>query len=164
VQDACSIHINTKKLKQYGRQHDALVAKEQQMIDKEESLRQSNRELKETIQRLEASLKKLQEDHQDVAKQVITSKVDLARLDTANSELRNQNSVLRRQLDSLPSEIEARWKSQFDTLCKENADLVQRNSTLEDSLTVIAYIFLLYLYSISSLIQLLCYRLRKGWS
>jgi septal ring factor EnvC (AmiA/AmiB activator) len=136
VQDACAIHINPKKLKRYGRQHDALIAKEQQLNEKEESLRQSNRELVDAIQRLETSLKKLQEEHQDVAAQVITSKVDLARLDSNNSELRRQNSILRRQLEELPTHIEARWKSQFDALCADNADLVQRNSALEDTLTV----------------------------
>ncbi|KAG2178233.1 hypothetical protein INT43_003486 [Umbelopsis isabellina] len=135
VYDACSISLNQKKLKQYAKQHDVLMVKEQQMFDKQETLRQSNRELMETVQRLEKSIMKLQQDHEEVASQVITSKIDLARMDSENSELRNQNSILRRQLDELPAEIEGKWTVQFDTLCEKNAGLVQKNSALEDKLT-----------------------------
>lgn len=120
------------------------MVKEQQMFDKQESLRQSNRELMETVQRLEKSIKKLQQDHEEVASQVITSKIDLARMDSENSALRNQNSILRRQLDELPAEVEGKWKVQFDTLCEKNAGLVQKNSALEDKLTVRT---VLYCYS-----------------
>ncbi|KAI8580220.1 hypothetical protein K450DRAFT_174028 [Umbelopsis ramanniana AG] len=134
VQDACAISINPRKLKQYGRQHDTLIVKEQQMNEREESLRQSNREMMETIKRLEISLQKLQEEHQHVAAQVITSKVELAQLDASNSELRKTNAELRRQIDTLPAEIESQWRTEFDELCQQNSDLVQKNSALEDSL------------------------------
>ncbi|KAI9281228.1 rab-GTPase-TBC domain-containing protein [Umbelopsis sp. AD052] len=134
VHDACAISINPRKLKQYGRQHDTLIVKEQQMNEREEALRQSNREMMETIKRLEISLQKLQEEHEHVAAQVITSKVELAQLDSNNSELRKTNAELRRQIDALPAEIESRWKTEFDDLCKQNSDLAQKNSALEDSL------------------------------
>lgn len=115
------------------------------MNEKEESLRQSNREMMETIKRLEMSLKKLQEEHEDVAAQVITSKVELAQLDASNSELRKTNAELRRQMDTLPTEIESKWRSEFDDLCQQNSDLVQKNSALEDSLTVGGLVYDWYL-------------------
>lgn len=110
------------------------AARAQSEAEAIESLRKQNKALTETIRVLESNLADLNKEHALVAKELIDSKMDIARINDENDALRQQSQDLKRALETLPAEIEARVKEEMEILVTKNAALVQRNSALEDQM------------------------------
>ncbi|KAI8985394.1 hypothetical protein BDB01DRAFT_83754 [Pilobolus umbonatus] len=88
----------------------------------------------ESIQMMETDYIDLNNKHNDVAAELITAKMDIARIHDENEGLRQQANELKKVLETLPSEVETRVKEEMEILYTKNAALVERNSALEDQL------------------------------
>lgn len=76
----------------------------------------------------------LNKDHTTLAAELISAKMDIARIHDENEHLRQQTHDLKKKLETLPGEVEARIKEEMEILYTKNAALVERNSALEDQL------------------------------
>ncbi|KAI8885672.1 RabGAP/TBC [Backusella circina FSU 941] len=82
----------------------------------------------------ESNYSELSKEHTDIAKELITAKMNIARINDENEVLRQQSIDLKKALETLPVEVEARVKEEMEILYTKNAALVERNSSLEDQL------------------------------
>lgn len=69
-----------------------------------------------------------------LAAELITVKMDIARIHDENELFRQQTNDLKKTLETLPAEVETRVKEEMEILYTKNAALVERNSALEDQL------------------------------
>lgn len=88
----------------------------------------------DSIKQMDSSYSELNKEHTAVASELITAKMDIARIHDENEALRQQSNDLKKALEILPGEVEARVKEEMEILYTKNAALVERNSALEDQL------------------------------
>lgn len=97
-------------------------------------MKRQNKALSETVRHLKSNLSDLNKEHSQMAKELIESKMEIARIHDENDALRQKSFDLKRALERLPSEVEARLKDEMEVLSTKNAALVQRNAKLEEQL------------------------------
>lgn len=88
----------------------------------------------DSIKLLDTDYSDLNREHNELATELITAKMDIARIHDENELLRQQSNDLKKTLETLPAEVETRVKEEMEILYTKNAALVERNSALEDQL------------------------------
>ncbi|KAF9578801.1 GTPase-activating protein [Lunasporangiospora selenospora] len=134
IRDAYSVKVTPKKLQQYAQKYNALVQKQQAELAAEESLRESNRQLSMHVRRLEGSLHTLNKEHVDLARELISRKVEMAQLQDQNDVLTQKSCDLTKIVDSQAKEVEDRLRGEIDGVLARNVELVKKNELLEDQL------------------------------
>ncbi|KAI8388213.1 rab-GTPase-TBC domain-containing protein [Radiomyces spectabilis] len=134
IHDAYQIQIVRKRLDRLAKEYQVEAARANTEAEAIETLRRQNKALSETVRHLEQTMENLNKEHALVASQLIASKMDIARTNDENDALRQQANDLKRALETLPGEVEARVKEEMEILCTKNGALVQRNAALEDQL------------------------------
>ncbi|KAI9251926.1 rab-GTPase-TBC domain-containing protein [Phascolomyces articulosus] len=134
IRDAYLIKIAPKRFNRLAKEYRVEAARAHNEAEAIETLKKQNKALTETIRNLEGNLTDLSKEHAQVANELIESKMDIARINDENDALRQQSQDLKRALETLPEEIEARVKEEMEILVTKNAALVQRNSALEDQM------------------------------
>ncbi|KAF7721125.1 GTPase-activating protein [Apophysomyces ossiformis] len=134
VRDAYSFTITQRQLSRLSKQYATVASREAKIQSQESSLRQENMELSKNVRRLEKSYKTLQTEHQEMTKQLIESKIILARTDSDNQQLRWEINQVRLQIERVQqnSVISDVLKKQFDEAVRKNAELIEHNGILED--------------------------------
>ncbi|KAF9127800.1 GTPase-activating protein [Mortierella sp. 14UC] len=132
VKDAYNIKVTPKKLAQYAQKYQAMIQRQQAELAAEESLRESNRQLSMHVRRLEGSLHTLNKEHVDLAKELISRKVEMAQLQDQNDVLLQKVSDLTRMVDAQGKEVEDRYKDEIQAVMEKNIELVKKNEQVED--------------------------------
>ncbi|KAG1469373.1 hypothetical protein G6F56_003293 [Rhizopus delemar] len=135
VHDAFQIHIATKRLDRLAKDYQIETSKATNEAEIIESLKKQNKKLQDSIRQVDQEYTELNQDHTTLASELITAKMDIVRIHNENEILRQQTNELKKTLDNLPAEVEARVKEEMEILYTKNAALVERNSALEDQLT-----------------------------
>lgn len=99
-----------------------------------EALKRQNKSLADSIKQMDSNYSELNKEHTQVASELITAKMDIARIHDENEALHQQSNDLKKALETLPGEVETRVKEEMEILYTKNAALVERNSALEDQL------------------------------
>ncbi|KAF7722645.1 GTPase-activating protein [Apophysomyces ossiformis] len=137
VADACVLEIPSRRLTQLEKEHKTHMEKEAADARLLDELQKTNVTLRKRAAELESSHQTLKTEQIDVQQQLRESQHDLSHVQDENSSLRTLVDSLRDEVQALPSKIEAECRGQFDSLCTENASLVEKNSILEDRLAQI---------------------------
>ncbi|OAD80788.1 hypothetical protein PHYBLDRAFT_98138, partial [Phycomyces blakesleeanus NRRL 1555(-)] len=88
VHDAYGFNITARQLEKISKKYAVESAKEAKLHSPEDQLRRQNAELAEKLRRMEHSFNILQDEHQDVAHQLISVKMEMAQMNDENQELR----------------------------------------------------------------------------
>lgn len=99
-----------------------------------EELQKSNSILKKKFETLEQKTNTLKQEQSDVHGQLNQTLSHLSTLKEENTTLVTVVQSLEALVKSVPEEIEAKTKDQFEGYCEENAALIGKNSSLEDQL------------------------------
>ncbi|KAI8063553.1 eukaryotic and archaeal DNA primase, large subunit-domain-containing protein [Gongronella butleri] len=134
VQDAFAFELAPKELEKLAKQHRRKAAKEAKFQSKEDHWRQQNHELTQRVRHLERAHQQLETDHGTLAKEVIESKMAMARASEANHALKRELATLKQTMDSRRNELFQRRQHEFDAVAQENTALVQRHALLQDQL------------------------------
>lgn len=134
IRDAYKFKIPPKRFARLAKEYRLEAARVQNEAQIIENLKKQKKSLSETIRNLETNLKDINKEYALVANELIQSKMEVARIHDENDALRQQSQDLKRALETLPAEIEARVKEEMEILVTKNAALVQRNSALEDQM------------------------------
>ncbi|KAG0300138.1 GTPase-activating protein [Dissophora globulifera] len=132
VQDAYNVKVTPKKLAQYAQKYNTMLQRQQAELAAEDSLRESNRQLSMHVRRLEGSLYTLNKEHVDLAKELITRKVEMANLQNQNDVLSQKVSDLTRIVDSQAKEVEDRLRAEIQSVMEKNVELIRQNEQVED--------------------------------
>ncbi|KAG0349253.1 GTPase-activating protein [Podila humilis] len=134
IRDAYDVKITPKKLSQYTQKYNALVQKQQAEVAAEESLRESNRQLSGHVRRLEGALHTLNKEHVDLAKELISRKMEMALLQDKNDVLSQKVLDLTKIVDAQAKEVEARYENDMKTIRDELETTHKKNKHLEEQM------------------------------
>lgn len=134
IRDAYEVKVTPKKLQQYAQKYQALLQKQQAELAAEENLRESNRLLSTQVRTLEGSLHQLNKEHVDLAKELITRKMEMAQLSDRNDVLEQKVSDLTKIVDSQGKEVEEQYKGEIEDVLRKNMEIQKKNEQLEDQL------------------------------
>lgn len=134
VKDAFQIHIVSKRLDRLAKDYQVESARANNEAEAIEALKRQNKALADSIKKMDMEYSELNKEHTEVATELITAKMDIARIHDENEALRQQSNDLKKALETLPAEVETRVKEEMEILYTKNAALVERNSALEDQL------------------------------
>ncbi|KAG0322061.1 GTPase-activating protein [Podila horticola] len=134
IQDAYDVKVTPKKLSQYAQKYQAMIQKQQAEQAAEESLKESNRQLSDHVRRLEGSMHTLNKEHIDLAKELITRKMDMAQLQDQNDVLTQKVTDLTKIVDSQAKEVEEQFKGEIENVLQKNMELLKKNEALEDQM------------------------------
>ncbi|KAG0027098.1 GTPase-activating protein [Podila clonocystis] len=135
IRDAYDVKITPKKLAQYTAKYNAMAQKRAADLAAEESLRESNRQLSGHVRRLEGALHTLNKEHVDLAKELISRKVEMAQLQDKNDVLTQKVSDLTKIVDAQAKEVEDRYKDEIQTVKDEALEAQKKNKQLEEQMT-----------------------------
>lgn len=135
IRDAYDVKITPKKLAQYTQKYNTMVQKRAADLAAEESLRESNRQLSGHVRRLEGSLHTLNKEHVDLAKELISRKVEMAQMQDKNDVLMQKVSDLTKIVDAQAKEVEDRYKDEIQTMKDEALEAQKKNKQLEEQMT-----------------------------
>ncbi|KAF9286572.1 GTPase-activating protein [Linnemannia elongata] len=137
VKDAYNVKVTPKKLAQYTQKYQAMIQRQQAELAAEESLRESNRQLSMHVRRLEGSLHTLNKEHVDLAKELISRKVEMAQLQDQNDVLLQKVSDLTRMVDAQGKEVEDRYKDEIQAVMEKNVELVRKNEQADEQCSLL---------------------------
>ncbi|GAA5815319.1 hypothetical protein MFLAVUS_008825 [Mucor flavus] len=134
IKDAFQIQIVSKRLDRLAKDFQVESARANNEAEAIEALKRQNKSLADSIKQLDNNYSDLDKEHTQVASELITAKMDIARIHDENEALHQQSNDLKKALETLPTEVETRVKEEMEILYTKNAALVERNSALEDQL------------------------------
>lgn len=131
VQDAYNVKVTPKKLTQYTQKYNAMLQRQQAELAAEESLKEANKLLSNDVRRLEGSLNQANKEHVELAKELITRKMEMAQLQDKNDVLTQKVLDLTKIVDSQAKEVEDRYKAEIQALMDKNMELIKKNEQME---------------------------------
>ncbi|KAI4625719.1 hypothetical protein J4E80_002852 [Alternaria sp. BMP 0032] len=134
VKDAVSVKITPEMLKQYTAEW-----KEQQRVEKEREtelhgLKDKVTHLEQKVRSLEHRAEQSDMEHVQVASELIKTKVENENFAEENETLKTKVLELQKIVDTQPAEVEARLKSEMETVMQKNIVVHNENRNLEDSM------------------------------
>ncbi|KAG0051231.1 GTPase-activating protein [Gryganskiella cystojenkinii] len=134
IQDAYNVKVTPKKLTQYAQKYQAMIQKQQTELAAEESLKEANRQLSLHVRRLEGSIHTINKEHVEMAKELISRKLEMAQLQDQNDVLTQKVSDLTRIVDSQAKEVEEKYRDEIQEVLTRNVELARKNEQVEDQL------------------------------
>ncbi|GJJ73741.1 ecotropic viral integration site 5 protein [Entomortierella parvispora] len=134
IQDAYNVKVTPKKLTQYAQKYQAMIQKQQAELAAEESLKESNRQLSLHVRRLEGSIHTINKEHVEMAKELISRKLEMAQLQDQNDVLTQKVSDLTKIVDSQAKEVEEKYRDEIQEVLQRNVELARKNEKAEDQL------------------------------
>jgi hypothetical protein len=134
VQDAVSVKVTPEILQQYTAEW-----KEQQRVEKEreaelQGLKDKSMLLEKRVRVLEHRAEQSDTEHVQVASELIKTKVENETLADENETLKTKTEELQKIVDSQAAEVEARLKSEMETVMQKNIVVHNENRALEESM------------------------------
>jgi hypothetical protein len=134
VQDAVSVKVTPEMLQQYTAEW-----KEQQRVEKEretelQGLKDRSMLLEKRVRTLEHRAEQSDTEHVQVASELIKTKVENETLADENETLKTKAEELQKIVDTQAAEVEARLKSEMETVMQKNIVVHNENRALEENM------------------------------
>ncbi|KAF1924692.1 RabGAP/TBC [Didymella exigua CBS 183.55] len=134
VKDAVAVKIMPEMLKEYTAEW-----KEQQRIEKEretelQGLKERTATLETKVRSLENRAEQSDREHVEMASELIKTKVENEQLAEENETLKTKVEGLQKIVDTQPEEVEARLKSDMETVMQKNIVVHNENRALEEQM------------------------------
>ncbi|KAF2659420.1 RabGAP/TBC [Lophiostoma macrostomum CBS 122681] len=134
VKDAVSVKVTPDMLKQYTAEW-----KEQQRIEKEREtellgLKDKAASLEIKVRQLERRAEQSDTEHVQVASELVKTKVENESLAEENETLKTKVEELQKIVETQPEEVEARLKTEMETVMQKNIVVHNENRALEEQM------------------------------
>ena len=134
VQDAVAVKVTPEMLKQY-----TVEWKEQQRIEKEreaelEHWKEKALSLESRVRQLEHNAEQSDQEHVQVASELIRTKVENENLQDENETLKTKVEELQRIVETQPEEVEMRLKTEMELVMQKNIVVHNENRALEEQM------------------------------
>lgn len=134
VQDACAVKICPEILKTYTLEWEEKTRMEREREAELETLRNVSNNLGLKVRKLEERSQQHDADHAALATQLVRTKVENEELKDENESLKTEVVELKKIVESLPAEVEGRFKEQMEATQARNQEVHLLNSKLEEEL------------------------------
>ncbi|CEP11275.1 hypothetical protein [Parasitella parasitica] len=135
VEDTYRIDLPARFMARLAQQYTEEEARESKSISQEDNLRRINGQLSEHIRSVEASLQLLRVENQDITKQIIDSKMTVARTEDEKQQISHELARVKAEFEQYKKDVNATVEKQLTELVSENKDLAQQNLSLANQLT-----------------------------
>jgi len=134
VKDAVAVKVTPEMLQQYTAEW-----KEQQRVEKErenelQGLKDKTAMLETKVRALERRAEQSDTEHVQVASELVKTKVENDTLAEENETLKTKVEELQKIVDTQPAEVEARLKTEMETVMQKNISVHNENRMLEESM------------------------------
>jgi chromosome segregation ATPase len=119
-------------LKKYENEYIEIHRIERDRIEEVEGLRSSNGQLTLQVRRLETSLAALNQEHIQVANEMVQGKLEIARLQDENENLTGELAELKKLTEETADLADATLREQMTAMEAENAQLTETNAKLQE--------------------------------
>ncbi|KAG1466588.1 hypothetical protein G6F56_004660 [Rhizopus delemar] len=134
VSDACELEIPLKRLMFLEKEHKQKLQREAAEASQIEELQQTKSTLERERRAAQDRRDTLRQEHQDIRQQLKETLEQLQSLKDETLSLTGLVTSLEQSVSALPKNIEIKSQPELEKLCKENALLTEKNSSLEDEL------------------------------
>ncbi|KAI9741168.1 MAG: GTPase-activating protein [Cirrosporium novae-zelandiae] len=134
VQDACAVKITPEMLKTYTIEWQEKTRAEKERETELFTLKGTNQQLAHKVRLLEETAEKSDQEHVQMASELVRVKVENEELNDMNESLKGQVVELRKVVDKQPEEVENRLKDQMDRIMQSNLEVQNENRTLEEQM------------------------------
>ncbi|KAL9549286.1 hypothetical protein MBANPS3_005280 [Mucor bainieri] len=135
VEDAYRVDLPARFMARLAQQYTGEEARESKSISQEDNLRRINGQLSEHIRSVEGSLQALRVENQDITKQIIDSKMTVARTEDEKQQIRHELAQVKAEFEQYKKEMSVSYEKQMNELALENRKLAERNLSLANQLT-----------------------------
>lgn len=132
VQDACAVPITKDMLKPYTSEWEEKQRAERERELEIETLRTQNSALIIKVRKLEERVQRADQEHVEVASELVRNKVHNEELLDQNESLKVQVEELKQVVTRQTEEVEARMRSEMDELMQRNSVVHSANRALEE--------------------------------
>ncbi|KAG1091229.1 hypothetical protein G6F42_019485 [Rhizopus arrhizus] len=135
VEDTYRVDLPARFMARLAQQYTGEEARESKSISQEDNLRRINGQLSEHIRSVEGSLQALRIENQDITKQIIDSKMTVARTEDEKQQIRHELAQVRAEFEQYKKDMSISYEKQMNELALENRKLAERNLSLANQLT-----------------------------
>ncbi|CZR52631.1 probable GTPase-activating protein GYP5 [Phialocephala subalpina] len=135
IHDACAVKITPEILKTYTAEWQEKAQLEKERQAELELLKATNHSLTFKVRQLEERVQEHDQEHAELATDLVKTKVENEELRDENESLKGQVQELRAVIEKQPEEVEARLKSEMDRLMKRNQEVHEENTKLEEEMS-----------------------------
>ncbi|KAI8971097.1 rab-GTPase-TBC domain-containing protein [Pilobolus umbonatus] len=143
VKEVYQVVISPQTLLKLTKQYSKEASEKSKMQSMEEDTRRINLELQNRLKALKESYDKLEIEQEDIEQQVVDAKQSLALLKEERESLRKEVQAKKDQIKEVKQHTGSD-KDKFEALAMENANLVNKNSVLEERLEVMENVLTKY--------------------
>lgn len=135
VQDACAIPLTAEMIQSYTAEWEEKVRTEKEREQELESLRYTVASQATQIRSLEERTEKSDQEHVQLASELVRMKVENEELSDANEGLQLQVQELKVVVDKQPAEVEEKLKTEMDRIMKRNMEVQNENRNMEEQMS-----------------------------
>lgn len=134
VQEACSVKITQEMLLKYEVEWTE-AERIRRMNELElDNLRHNNSQLSTKVKKLEDELELVNKEHIDLLNSMVVKNMENSHLSDENAELAQQVEDMKKTLEHLPMEVEAKYKAELDRLMARQLEVHEENQSLEEQM------------------------------
>lgn len=134
VQDACEIPLTPELIQSYTTEWEEKTRVEKERDQELEGLRHSVTSQAARIRSLEEHAEKSDQEHVQLASELVRMKVENEELSDANESLQVQVQELKIVVDKQPAEVEEKLQTEMERIMKRNMEVQNENRNMEEQM------------------------------
>lgn len=134
VQDACAIALTAEMLQSYTTEWEEKVRTEKEREQELEGLKHTVASQAARIRSLEERTEKSDQEHVQLASELVRMKVENEELSDTNESLRVQVQELKIVVDKQPAEVEEKLRTEMERIMKRNMEVQNENRNMEEQM------------------------------
>jgi hypothetical protein len=135
VQDACEIPLTPELIRSYTTEWEEKTRVERERELELEGLRHTATSQAARIRSLEEHAEKSDQEHVQLASELVRMKVENEELSDANESLQVQVQELKIVVDKQPAEVEAKLQTEMERIMKRNMEVQNENRNMEEQMS-----------------------------
>jgi len=134
VMDACSVKVVPEQLKAYAAEWTEKTRAEKEREAEIDSMRSNTIQLTAKVRDLETRAEASDQEHVNLASDLVRTKVDNEGLTDENESLKGQVAELRKVADGQAKEVEERLREEMEKVMARNVEVFNENRRLEEEM------------------------------
>jgi hypothetical protein len=135
VQDACEVPLTPDTIRSYTTEWEEKVRVKKERETELEGLRHTVTTQATRIRSLEEHAEKSDQEHVQLASQLVRMKVENEELRDTNESLQVQVTELKHVVDKQPAEVEEKLRTEMDRIMKRNLEVQNENRNMEEQMS-----------------------------
>ncbi|EED24452.1 GTPase activating protein (Gyp5), putative [Talaromyces stipitatus ATCC 10500] len=134
VQDACAISLTAEMIQSYTAEWEEKVRTEREREQELETLKHTVASQAARIRSLEERTEKSDQEHVQLASELVRMKVENEELSDKNESLQVQVQELKIVVDKQPAEVEEKLRTEMERIMKRNMEVQNENRHMEEQM------------------------------